>query len=276
MKLKHPFFTKLGGLLSVSAVKAWMGTLDYRIAYYDQTVDPALDTHSGWKIYLLWHENILFPIYLRGHCNVAMLMSRHGDADLLAETVKHLGFDYVRGSTFDGGSTSLRELLRKARSANLGMTPDGPRGPRRVLSQGPIYLASKLRMPIVAMGFGYDCPWRTNTRDRFAIPRPGSRARAVWSPAVNIPRNLDRDGLEHYRVEIERLLNRMTCEAEAWAESGTSKIGERPFLRESAQHLLKRRLDAAHAARRPKLPFTAAADTLRMENARVEDVAIRR
>ena len=246
MKLNHPLFVKLGGLLSVSAVKVWMGTLDYRIAFYDQTVDPAHPDHHGWKIYLLWHENILFPIYLRGHCNVAMLLSRHGDADLLAETVKHLGFGYVRGSTFDGGSASLRELLRKARTSNLGMTPDGPRGPRRVLSQGPIYLASKLRMPIVAMGFGYDRPWRMNTWDRFAVPRLGSRARSVWSPAVTIPRDLDRDGLEHYRLEIERLLNRMTCEAEAWAESGSRKIGELPFLRQSAQHLLHRRRDEAH------------------------------
>src|SRR5689334_3668275 len=123
MKLKHPALIKLGGLLSVSAVKSWMSTLDYRIAYYDETVDPSHPQHEGWKIYLLWHEYIVFPIYLRGHCNVSMLMSRHGDADLLAETVKHLGFGYVRGSTFDGASTSLRELLRQARSSNLGMTP---------------------------------------------------------------------------------------------------------------------------------------------------------
>ena len=55
---------------------------------------------------------------------------------------------------------------------NLTITPDGPRGPRRQLAQGPVYLASKLGMPIVAMGFGYDRPWRFNSWDRFAIPRP--------------------------------------------------------------------------------------------------------
>ncbi|MEZ6087245.1 MAG: hypothetical protein R3C05_04300 [Pirellulaceae bacterium] len=40
------------------------------------------------------------------------------------------------------------------------MTPDGPRGPRRELATGCIYLASRLQLPIVPLGLGYDRPWR--------------------------------------------------------------------------------------------------------------------
>jgi lysophospholipid acyltransferase (LPLAT)-like uncharacterized protein len=155
-----------------------------------------------------------------------MLLSRHRDADVLTEVANHLGFEFVRGSTFGGGGTALRELLRKSQQMNLTITPDGPRGPRRVLAQGPVYLSSKLGMPLVAMGFGYDRPWRLGSWDRFAIPKPYSRARAVVSPAMVIPPNLDRDGVEHYRVQVERMLNRLTWEAEAWAEAGTPKVNE--------------------------------------------------
>ena len=48
------------------------------------------------------------------------------------------------------------------------------------------------------------------------------------------PPNLDRDGVEHYRLKVERLLNRLTDEAEAWAEAGTAKIDEVPVRREPA------------------------------------------
>jgi lysophospholipid acyltransferase (LPLAT)-like uncharacterized protein len=246
MKLTSPVWNKLGGLLAVSTVRAWMGTLDFRVAHYDRAVDPALPEYDGPKIYLLWHENILFPIYLRGHCNILMLLSRHRDADVLAEVVRHLGFESIRGSTFDGGSTAMRQLVRHSRTKNLGLTPDGPRGPRRVMAQGPIYLASKLQVPLVCMGYGYDRPWRMNTWDRFAIPRPFSRARCVFGPAAKIPAKLDREGLEYYRLEAELLLTRLTDEAEAWAMSGTSKVGDTIMRRQPMQSEIRRRFDAPH------------------------------
>ena len=87
------------------------------------------------------------------------------------------------------------------------------------------------------MGFGYDRPWRLRSWDRFAVPRPFSRARLVLSPSITIPEKLDRAGIEHYRLEMERLLNRLTAEAEAWAESGTTKQGQVPLRRLASRKL---------------------------------------
>lgn len=226
MKLTQPLLINLGGLLGSTLIRHWMGTLDYKVAYYDHTVDPIFPECRGQKIYIFWHEYILFPLYLRGHCNLAMLLSRHRDADVLSRLAYHFGFEFVRGSTNRGGVMALRELLRKSRQMHLTITPDGPRGPRRQLAPGPIFLASKLGLPLVAMGYGYDRPWRVNSWDRFAIPRPFSRARAVPSPEIFIPPDLDRDGIEDYRQRIERLLNRLTEEAEDWAVSGRRVPGQ--------------------------------------------------
>ena len=253
MKLISRFFTNLGGYLGATFIRQWMRTLEYKCAFYDPAVDPVNPDYSGQKIYIFWHEYILFPIYLRGNCNLSMLLSTHRDADILARTAYHLGFDFVRGSTFRGGVSALRSLMEKSRDMNLTITPDGPRGPRRKLAQGPIYLASKLNLPIVAMGFGYDRPWRFNSWDRFALPRPLSRARAVVSPALNIPTDLDREGVEHYRREVEWMLNRLTLEAEAWAESGTRKVSEVPLLRQSAPKRIHR-IDAAETLHGPHRP----------------------
>ena len=154
-----------------------MDTLDYRVVFYDPDVDPASPRCRGQKIYIFWHEYILFPLAMRGHCNLAMLLSRHRDAEILSYVAYHLGFEFVRGSTNRGGVAALRQLLDKSRHTHLAITPDGPRGPRRQLAPGPIFLASKLGIPLVAMGVGYNRPWRAGSWDRFAVPRPCSRAR---------------------------------------------------------------------------------------------------
>jgi len=71
------------------------------------------------------------------------------------------------------------------------------------------------------------------TWDRFSVPRAYSRARVLWSPRVQIPRRLGRDGLEQYRKRVERLLLRLTWEAEAWAEADTRKRNQIPMRREA-------------------------------------------
>jgi lysophospholipid acyltransferase (LPLAT)-like uncharacterized protein len=225
-KLRLPGCLKgLAGLVTSEVIRAWMSTLDYRATFYDHSVDP-IHGKNGPRIYIFWHENILIPLYLRGHCHLAMLLSQHGDADILARIAYHMGFDCVRGSTYHGAARAIWELSERSRRQHLTITPDGPRGPRRKLAQGPIYLASRLQLPLVVMGFGYDCPWRVNSWDKFAVPRPFSRARAVVGPPLRIPPDLNRTNLEDCRERVQRLLNALTCEAEAWAASGTRKAGE--------------------------------------------------
>ena len=228
------FLTRAGGLMLTSLVKSWMGTLEFQSAYYDTSIDPVMAVIDHQRIiFVFWHEFIPYQLYLRGHCDVTMLTSQNRDAELLSHAAGFMGFGVIRGSTFEGGSTALRNLIRTSKLQHLAITPDGPRGPRRQLAQGPIYLASRLQMPLVVLGLGYDRPWRLSSWDRFAIPRPFSRARCIWGPPMRLPRRLDRDGVEHYRQRAERLLNRLTLEAEAWAESGTRKLGQLPTRRQS-------------------------------------------
>ena len=226
MKLDHPIVNRYTGLLAQVLVRAWAGTLDSQVAYYDPKTDPAYPTEQRPRIYIFWHEYIGLPFYLRGHCNMSMLLSQHRDADILNQAARLGGFGVVRGSSRRGGAGALRKLLELGELQHLTITPDGPRGPRRRLAMGPIYLASKLQMPLVLLGFGFDRPWRARSWDRFAVPRPGSRARVVVSPEISVSPNLDRDGQEHFRERVETLLNRLTGEAEAWAASGQRKLGQ--------------------------------------------------
>jgi lysophospholipid acyltransferase (LPLAT)-like uncharacterized protein len=202
-----------------------MSTLDFRAAFHDRTVDTTYAGHRGPVIMLFWHEYILFPFYLRRHNDVAILLSQHRDADWLCAAARHRGFLTVRGSSTRGGVQALRELMQHCRQRSLAITPDGPRGPRRQMSAGPIYLSSKLQLPLVCCGLGYNAPWRLRTWDQFALPVPGSRARAVIGPRRVVPPRLDAAGLEAWRQRLEIELNGLCTQADEWARSDTNYFG---------------------------------------------------
>ena len=217
--------TRLGGLMAAKGIRAWMSTMEYHGLFYDRSND-AMYCREQKRIYIFWHEYILIPLFLRGNCNLAMLLSQHRDAEILARVADHLGFDCVRGSTSRGSTAALMDLRRRGRHQHLTITPDGPRGPRRKMAIGPIYLASRIGLPIVPMGFGIDRPWRANSWDRFAVPRPFSQVRGIVGPEIHVPENANRHELEHYRQGMENLLNDLTAESESWAESRERREGE--------------------------------------------------
>ncbi|MAT68828.1 MAG: hypothetical protein CMJ58_04830 [Planctomycetaceae bacterium] len=256
------FLNRLAGLTASVGIRGWMSTLDYRGYFFDRSVDPIYPSNYP-RIYVFWHEYILVPLYLRGNCNLTMLLSKHRDADVLDRLAYHMGFECVRGSTYNGATSALMELARRGRQMHLTITPDGPRGPRRTLAQGAVFLASRLQLPIVPFGMGVQNPWRAKSWDRFAIPRPMSRVRAFVGPEVWIPRGLDRDELELRRQGVERLLNSLTTAAEDWAEHGGDVPGSVDAWRQG------RILGAAGEAARLELPppDTGASATVSLQSA---------
>ena len=229
MKWKHPLVHKALGFLGAWGMRLVRPTIDWQAIYFDPTTDTVHPQHQGRFIYCTWHEYMLLPIALRGHRRMLALASGHADGEMMTRALQHLSWGVARGSSTRGGAAALLHYLRDdARHAII--TPDGPRGPRRQFTLGSIFLASKLGLPIVCVGAAFDRPWRLRSWDRFAIPRPFRRARAVFGPPLRVPANLDRTRLENYRMWFELLLNWLTEDAETWAASGRRRPGALPML----------------------------------------------
>jgi lysophospholipid acyltransferase (LPLAT)-like uncharacterized protein len=216
------------GTLTLDAVHR---SADLKIAYYDPSVDPARPEYNEHCIFVFWHENlaILLPQWPR--CPVTMLVSRHRDAHWLNYSAELWGFNVVRGSTTRGGADALRQLRKISHLSSIAITPDGPRGPRRQMAAGALFLASRLQMPLVPVGVGYDRPFRLNTWDQFALPRPFSRARVVFGPKLRLARDLSRDGLELARKDAAVLLGELDEFANRWAATEKRVLQELPFVR---------------------------------------------
>ncbi|MBM4124836.1 MAG: DUF374 domain-containing protein [Nitrospira sp.] len=105
-------------------------------------------------IIAFWHGRLLMiPLSYRGS-QAHVLISRHGDGELIHRIVARFGFQAVRGSTTRGGALALRQLIRLGRSGvDLMVTPDGPKGPRQVVQIGVIQLAKATGLPILPLTF---------------------------------------------------------------------------------------------------------------------------
>jgi lysophospholipid acyltransferase (LPLAT)-like uncharacterized protein len=220
MKIRHPWLIRILGFAGAWVIRLWMATLRYHHHAIGASMLPGQPGLRDRYIYAFWHENILLPAYHCGRPDVWVLVSQHADGQLIAKVCRHLGFRVIRGSTTRGSIEAVRQMLRAGRDGHLALTPDGPRGPRRRVQAGVIYLAARTGLPIIAGGIGFQDPWRLPSWDRFVLPKPFRRAILITSSPIRIPPNLDRDQLEQYRRLLENTLSDLSIAAERWAQQG--------------------------------------------------------
>jgi lysophospholipid acyltransferase (LPLAT)-like uncharacterized protein len=159
-------------------------TLRYEDVFTPNT--PRGDTLPGPVVFAFWHRSLLTCAHRFRNKDIAILISRSFDGELIARTVEQLGFRAVRGSSSRGGPTALRQMAEAYREGHrCAFTADGPRGPGMVAQPGPVQLAQLVDAPWV--GAFYALPrsaWTLNTWDQFLIPKPFSRVVFTWPPHI--------------------------------------------------------------------------------------------
>jgi lysophospholipid acyltransferase (LPLAT)-like uncharacterized protein len=214
MKLRNPLLIKTAALLTAVAVKKLVDSLDLRLDHGPAGPHP-VDPRDTRYIYVFWHEAVLIPTVFRAPAHV--LTSQHADGEFLASAVGHMRFKSIRGSSTRGGSAALLNLIRASQKTHLVITPDGPRGPRRRVQPGAVFLASVTGLPIVPIGIGFRNAWRLRSWDKFAIPKPFSGVRAVLGAPLSVPAGIETKGILQYVNLLQQELDGVTAAAERWA-----------------------------------------------------------
>lgn len=152
-------------------------------------------------LFAFWHNRILMMPYFyermsRGR-HLTVMISRSRDGTLIADIAARFGIGAARGSSSQYGSDALRELMTKIKQPgqDVGITPDGPRGPVYEIQPGVIALAQKTGTPILPVTVHYDQKWELKSWDRFQIPRPFTRCQLILGPILeadsfNLPEKL--------------------------------------------------------------------------------------
>jgi hypothetical protein len=166
-------------------------------------------------ILAFWHGRLLMiPIaYLRaGRRHVNVLISEHGDGELISRTIAHFGFGSVRGSSRRGALRAMRDLIRKVREGgDFAFTPDGPRGPAFRVQPGVVDLAQRTGYPILPVTFSVRGGKEFASWDRFLLPRPFTRGVFRWGEPLWVT---DEDDSEQARTELEARMCALTQEAD--------------------------------------------------------------
>jgi hypothetical protein len=108
---------------------------------------------GGQYIMAFWHGTLLLMVYAYIGKKLTFLVSWHRDGELITRIMNRFGMDPTRGSTSKGGLRALHALLKKAKQGyDIAFTPDGPKGPARVVQMGVVQTARLSGLPIVPIG----------------------------------------------------------------------------------------------------------------------------
>ncbi len=155
---------------------------------YEDRADPGVTPGyaiPGPAVFAFWHRSLLACAHRFRGLDIAILISRSFDGEIIASTVELLGFTAIRGSSTRGGASGLRNMERAYREGHrCAITADGPRGPVFVAKPGTAQLAQLVGAWV---GTFYVLParaWELRSWDRFLIPKPFSRVILTWPSHV--------------------------------------------------------------------------------------------
>ncbi|MDO3379569.1 lysophospholipid acyltransferase family protein [Geoalkalibacter halelectricus] len=165
------------------AMVPWVASIIIRVLYRLMRIEilgeervKAIWQKGEHFIFPFWHEQLLLMIKCYRGPGAKILISSSKDGELIARTMELFGQGTVRGSSSRGGAAALRSLVQAGKEPfDLGITPDGPRGPRREIKEGIVHLARLTGRGVVPLAFVCSRGYRFSSWDRFLLPYPFSR-----------------------------------------------------------------------------------------------------
>lgn len=104
------------------------------------------------------------------------MISLHKDGDMIAYTMGLFGINSIRGSSSNGAVSVLKEAFKRVKmGAIIMISPDGPRGPFKSISDGSVVIAQKKKIPLFVVDFKADRFWEFKSWDKHYLPKPFAR-----------------------------------------------------------------------------------------------------
>jgi lysophospholipid acyltransferase (LPLAT)-like uncharacterized protein len=161
------------------AVVPFIGSLLIRFLYFTnrKVFHAPKEITDEPVIFACWHGELLMLPYLYKHYrktpHAKVLISPHFDGKLISKTIKYFGLGTLAGSSDKSPAKVLIQAIRTLKEGyDIGITPDGPKGPRHEVADGIIVMAQKAKAKIVLVEIKPTKFWQLNSWDKFVIPKP--------------------------------------------------------------------------------------------------------
>jgi lysophospholipid acyltransferase (LPLAT)-like uncharacterized protein len=167
--------------------------------------------HNPSVIFSFWHGRMLTLSFTHRNKAIQVLASEHQDGEMMGQTIRLLGFGHVRGSSTRGGARAIRELVGKLEEGlDLGITVDGPKGPKFVVKPGPLEIAKLSGAAVVPITASSRKHWTFTSWDAFEVPKPFSIVSVRYGEPVIVPPDAGVEELESKRLRVENILRDIT------------------------------------------------------------------
>ncbi len=172
-------------------------------------------------ILAFWHGRLMMTPTARQVTDkrIYMLVSANRDGEIIANAVRSFDINFIRGSAANPkkpekdkrGASAIAQMLAALKDTDVvGITPDGPRGPREHVNLGIIKLAQMSGAPIIPMSCSLTRGHFMSTWDRFFLAAPFSKGYFAAGPAIHVPAENDAKTVESARSTLENALNAVT------------------------------------------------------------------
>lgn len=217
VRLRGAWVAKLVGWLVVATLKLLFATCRKEFVLSPGTNGWTADV-TGRFLYAVWHDVLFFPLLMAKPQNMSALASRHQDGSYVAEILRLLNVQPFRGSTARGGAQAVRQLLGVAQQLHITLTPDGPRGPRREMKDGIVFLASRTGLGIVPAAFSCRRGLRIQgTWTDMLLPLPFTTTYCLLGEPIYVPSEMTREETDFHRQRVQDAMDRLYARVDAWA-----------------------------------------------------------
>ncbi|MBN2215864.1 MAG: lysophospholipid acyltransferase family protein [Pirellulales bacterium] len=224
MRIHSRRLTSLAAGLFAAALWLLFRTLRLSLRESTPGTNPYAKPPRERFLYCVWHDSMVIPVFAGKSDSAAALTSRHADGWFVAEVLRRVGMSTIRGSTNHIGPGAMRQLMRAVEDKDIAITPDGPRGPRRRMSAGIAFLASRTGRAVVPTACSCVRCWRIRgSWTDLVVPKPFTKVFLLGGEPIRVPPNLGSDQLRTYVDRIQTAMDRLNETAELLAE--TARIG---------------------------------------------------
>ena len=168
---------RIGVWLMGTLIKLWSRSVRLKIAESDRAI---LSSCDGPKAMMIWHNRLFMGADLiqrtRGGKPFHGIISASKDGAWLVAFFETMGFKAIRGSSHWGAREAATAMIRTAQAGHdLGITPDGPRGPIYEVKPGGLIIARRAKVPLLLIGMEFTRVKQLRSWDRFILPLPFSQ-----------------------------------------------------------------------------------------------------
>lgn len=166
-----------------------------------------------------WHGEFLMLPFLYRHFRKQVskkrdkgfyiISSEHFDAEVMVSIYTLFGLKTLRGSSKKNGLKVLVESFKMLKNGyDIGISPDGPKGPYHSIADGIVAMSQKTGVPIIPIRVVFSRYWELKSWDKFRIPKPFAKIDYYMLEGFYLTPDLELESakaivLKHLEQEVE-------------------------------------------------------------------------